>query len=132
MARPTEEQEWVQSRIGSWVETYKKSMLTPVILSAVAARQPATVAGIAADVASATGWTITERSLYRTLKRLQDAGFLHGAEVDAERTGAKRKNLSLTSVGSQFLAGINTSLVNLPDPDAPGAQEGGRALPHSG
>lgn len=117
MPRPTEEQEWVESRIESWVETYKKSMLTPVILSAVAARRPATVAGIAADVASRTGWTVTERSLYRSLKRLQDSGFLHSTEVDAARTGAKRKELTLTREGSQFLAGINASLVGFPAPD---------------
>lgn len=126
MHHPAEEQEWVQSRIESWVETYKKSMLTPVVLSAVAARTPATVAAIAADVASRTGWTVTERSLYRTLKRLQDAGFLHSTDVDAARTGAKRKELSLTREGSRFLAGINRSLVPFPahdpaeDPSAPG------------
>ena len=125
MPRPTEEAEWVESRIGSWVDTYKKSMLTPVILSAVAARQPATVAGIAEDIAATTGWTITERSLYRTLKRLQDAGFLHGADVEAARTGAKRKNLSLTSVGSQFLRGISASLVEIPVPGPFGDPEGG-------
>lgn len=125
MPRPTEDQEWVEARIESWVDTYKKSMLTPVILSAVAARQPATVAGIAADVASRTGWTITERSLYRTLKRLQDAGFLHGADVEAARTGAKRKNLSLTSVGSQFLRGISASLVEIPGPGPFADPEGG-------
>ena len=120
MHRPAEEQEWVQSRIESWVETYKKSMLTPVVLSAVAARTPATVAAVAADVASRTGWTVTERSLYRTLKRLQDSGFLHSTDVDAARTGAKRKELSLTREGFQFLAGINASLVGFPATDAAG------------
>ena len=115
MPRPGEEQEWVDARIESWVETYKKSMLTPVILGAVAARQPVSVAGIAAEVASATHWTITERSLYRTLKRLQDAGFLHSEEIAAARTGAKRKEISLTVLGARFLAGINESLVDLPE-----------------
>lgn len=114
VARPGEEQEWVQARVESWVETYKKSMLTPVILRAVADSQPVTVANIAADVAAATGWQITERSLYRTLKRLQDTGFLHSAEVDVPRTGAKRKEISLTGLGSQFLAGITASLVEFP------------------
>ncbi|KAD3633091.1 helix-turn-helix domain-containing protein [Arthrobacter yangruifuii] len=111
MTRPTEDREWLEARIESWVETYKKSMLTPVILQIVADRQPATVAEVAAEVGSATGWRITERSLYRTLKRLQEAGFLHSEEVDAPRTGAKRKELSLTAEGMRFLVGINTNLL---------------------
>lgn len=116
-----EEEEWVQARVQSWVETYKKSMLTPVILRAVAERQPATVAVVAADIAATTGWQITERSLYRTLKRLQDTGLLHSAEVDVPRTGAKRKEISLTGLGRQFLAGITASLVELPSPGSGGA-----------
>ncbi|MCQ1946748.1 MULTISPECIES: PadR family transcriptional regulator [unclassified Arthrobacter] len=116
MARPTEDEEWVEARIESWVETYKKSMLTPVILRVVEAAQPVTVARIAAGVASATGWTITERSMYRSLKRLQDSGFLQSAEVAAPRTGAKRKEISLTAVGARFLAGINDSLVGFSPP----------------
>ncbi|MBO0909620.1 PadR family transcriptional regulator [Arthrobacter sunyaminii] len=118
MARPVEEQEWVQARVESWVETYKKSMLTPVVLRAVAEHQPVTVARVAEEVAAGTGWQITERSLYRTLKRLQDTGLLHSAEVDVPRTGAKRKEISLTGLGSQFLAGITASLVEFPGPGA--------------
>lgn len=113
MGHPTEEQEWVVSKVESWVETYKKSMLTPVILRAVADRQPVTVAGVAENVASLTGWSITERGLYRTLKRLQDSGLLSSEDVDAPRTGAKRKELSLTPLGTQFLAGITASLIDL-------------------
>lgn len=116
MVRPAEEEEWVEARVESWVDTYKKSMLTPVILRAVADSQPVTVAGVAAAVAATTGWQITERSLYRSLKRLQDTGLLHSTEVDAPRTGAKRKELSLTGLGSQFLAGITASLVEFTDP----------------
>ena len=113
MGHPAEEQEWVEAKVESWVETYKKSMLTPVILRAVADRQPVTVAGVAESVASLTGWSITERGLYRTLKRLQDTGLLYGVDVDAPRTGAKRKELSLTPLGAQFLAGITASLIDL-------------------
>lgn len=111
MPHPGEEQEWVEARVESWVETYKKSMLTPVVLRAVADSQPATVAGIAAAVDAATGWQVTERSLYRTLKRLQDTGFLDSTDADAPRTGAKRKEMSLTGLGSRFLAGITACLL---------------------
>ncbi|WP_176554672.1 PadR family transcriptional regulator [Georgenia sp. 311] len=111
-ARPSETQEWVDSRVESWIETYKKAMLTPVILQLIAIHQPATVAEVAGRVTSTTGWQITERGLYRTLKRLQDSGLVASDDVDAPRTGAKRKELSLTTIGSQFLAGINANLID--------------------
>lgn len=112
--RPSESQEWVSDRIEAWVETYKKSMLTPVVLTVVAAHQPVGVADVAGQVAATTGWQITERSLYRTLKRLQDCGLLTSTDVDAARTGAKRKELSITSLGAEFLTGITANLVELP------------------
>ena len=71
-------------------------MLTPAILALVATHQPANIATIAAAITSTTGWHITERGLYRNLKRLQASGLLRSTDVDAPRTGAKRKELSLT------------------------------------
>ena len=110
-----EEQEWIDHRVDTWVETYKKSMLTPVTLSLVATHQPAEISTIAEAVTAATGWQITERGLYRTIKRLQDSGFLESSAVDAPRTGAKRKLLSLTSVGASYLSGIKDNLVEVPE-----------------
>lgn len=114
-AHPSETEEWVAGRVESWVETYKKAMLTPVILQLVAIHQPATVAEIADQVSLTTRWQITERGLYRTLKRLQDSGLLTSHDVNAPRTGAKRKELSLTALGAQLLSGINLNLISLPD-----------------
>ncbi|MCT2182783.1 PadR family transcriptional regulator [Brevibacterium casei] len=113
--RPTETEEWLSDRVESWVDTYKKSMLTPVILAIVAAEQPTGIARIAEAVTAETGWTVTERGLYRTLKRLEDSGLLSTAEVDAPRTGAKRKELSLTRLGEGLLSGIRANLVTVPD-----------------
>ncbi|MFF8895645.1 PadR family transcriptional regulator [Brevibacterium casei] len=113
--RPTETEEWLSDRVESWVDTYKKSMLTPVILAIVAAEQPTGIARIAEAVTAETGWTVTERGLYRTLKRLEDSGLLSTAEVDAPRTGAKRKELSLTRLGEGLLSGIRENLVTVPD-----------------
>ncbi len=110
---PSESQEWVSDRIESWVETYKKSMLTPVILAIIASRQPVGVADVADRVAATTGWQVTERGLYRTLKRLQDSGLLTSTDVDAARTGAKRKELSITTLGAEFLSGVTANLVEL-------------------
>ncbi|WP_025780650.1 PadR family transcriptional regulator [Brevibacterium sp. VCM10] len=108
-----EEREWLDHRVDSWVETYKKSMLTPVTLSLVAKYQPAEISTIAEAVTAATGWQITERGLYRTIKRLQDSGFLQGTAVDVPRTGAKRKMLSLTPLGASYLTGIRGHLVEV-------------------
>ena len=112
---PDESEEWMAGRIESWVETYKKAMLTPVILRLVAIRQPVTIAALLGHLTSDTGWQITERGLYRTVKRLQDTGFLTSEDTDAPRTGAKRKELALSSLGVQFLAGVNANLVQLPE-----------------
>ncbi|HJE76368.1 MAG TPA: PadR family transcriptional regulator [Brevibacterium epidermidis] len=115
-AAPTpEEREWIDHRVETWVETYKKSMLSPVTLSLVAEHQPAEISTIAEAVTSATGWQITERGLYRTIKRLQDSGFLQSTAVDAPRTGAKRKLLSLTALGASYLSGIKNNLVEVPE-----------------
>ena len=115
--RPSESEEWVADRVESWVETYKKSMLTPVVLALVARLQPASIAQVAAGITAATGWQVTERGLYRTLKRLADSGLLASDDVDAPRTGAKRKHLSLTPLGAAFLAGVTEHLVTLPEVD---------------
>jgi DNA-binding PadR family transcriptional regulator len=113
-AETPEEREWLDYRVDSWVETYKKSMLTPIALSLVAEHQPAEISTIAEAVAAATGWQVTERGLYRTIKRLQDSDLLQSEAVDAPRTGAKRKLLSLTPLGASYLAGIRGNLVEVP------------------
>jgi len=118
--RQPETKEWLADRIDSWVETYKKSMLIPAILSVVAAHQPTGIATIAEAVAAATGEDVTERGLYRTCRWLQDSGLLASTDTDAPRTGAKRKVLSLTELGTEFLAGITAELIDL-DP-APGGR----------
>src|SRR5699024_1164048 len=72
-AHPTETEEWLAARVDSWVETYKKALLTPVVLQLISADEPASVAEITHRIRTTTGWEITERGLYRTLKRLQDS-----------------------------------------------------------
>ena len=54
----------------------------------------------------ATGWRLTERGLYRTLRRLTSLGLLRVEEVAAPRTGAKRKDYSPTTLGIAYLARI--------------------------
>lgn len=109
--RPNETEEWLVAKIEQWVETYKKSMLTPVILGIVAARSQVTVAEVAAELNGRIGWTVTERGLYRTIRRLEHDGFLAAAEVAAARTGKKKKVLSVTEMGKIFLKEVMRSLV---------------------
>ncbi|MDJ1371246.1 helix-turn-helix transcriptional regulator [Gulosibacter molinativorax] len=109
-----ESEEWLSGRVESWVETYKKAMLSPVILRLVEIHQPVTIAELLNHLTITTGWQITERGLYRTVKRLQDTGFLLSEERDAPRTGAKRKELALSPEGAQYLAGIDANLIELP------------------
>lgn len=116
-SRPTEAQEWVTHRIEAWVETYKKAMLTPVLLQLIALHESATVATLIQQVSDSTGWSLTERGLYRTLKRLQDLGLVTSVATSVPRTGAKRKELSLTAEGAALLAGIAAHLITLSDAD---------------
>lgn len=111
--RPSETEEWMADRIDSWVETYKKSMLTPVILTLVARHQPTSIATVTELLGANTGWHVTERGLYRTVKRLVDSGLLHSVEVDAPRTGVKRKELTLSALGAQFLEGVSANVIDL-------------------
>lgn len=113
-AHPSENDEWLISRIETWIEIYKKAMVTPAILRLVSIHQPLSIAALLDHLTTSTNWQITERGLYRTVKRLQDSGFLLSEDVDAPRTGAKRKNLTLTPLGAAFLAGIDTNLIDLP------------------
>lgn len=115
LTHPDEDEEWITGRIESWIETYKKAMLTPAILRLVATHQPVTIAALLEHLTTSTGWQITERGLYRTVKRLQDSGLLISEDVDAPRTGAKRKELTLSPLGHQFLAGIDANLIDLPE-----------------
>lgn len=128
--RPDETEEWLAHRVDAWVETYKKAMLTPMVLGVVAEHGEVEVAEVAEHLVAATGWHVTERGLYRTLQRLEAAGLLASIEVPAARTGARRKRLTVTEAGRRLLDGVRTRLVDLPGtPDRP-THDGVEDLPH--
>lgn len=110
-----EELEWVDELARSWTEVYKKSATTLVLLRIVDRIGPASVQEISPAYTDATGWSITERGLYRTLKRLADTGALDTAPVSVARTGARRNDFSLTSVGRAYRARLEKALVSGPD-----------------
>jgi len=60
-----------------------------------------------------TGWSLTERGTYRTIRRLASAGLLSMNEVGAARTGAKRKEYHLTERGHEYLRQIEGRTIGL-------------------
>lgn len=108
---PTESDEWLDELVGTWTEMYKKSMVTLTILREVAAAGLASVDEVAVAFGQTTGWTITERGLYRTMRRLASSGVLATVEVDVPRTGAKRKNFELTDFGKRYLERLEVELL---------------------
>ncbi len=106
MTHPTESDEWLDELVDTWTEMYKKSMVTLAILRAVGSAGWASVDDVAADFARTTGWSLTERGLYRTMRRLASSGVLKTSEVDVPRTGAKRKQFELTDLGKRYLKRI--------------------------
>lgn len=106
-----EDAEWVEELAHSWVEVYKKSATTLALLRIVREHGPVPAAGIAPRFAETTGWTLTDRGLYRTLRRLADSGVLRLEKVDVARTGAKRQDFALTPVGLAYLQRIERELV---------------------
>lgn len=100
----SESEEWLDELVTGWVEVHKKSMTTLVLLRIVADRAPAPAAEIAAEFTDRTGWTISERGLYRTLKRLAGSDLMTVEAVPVERTGRPRKDFTLTELGRRYLA----------------------------
>jgi DNA-binding PadR family transcriptional regulator len=109
---PTETEEWLEELVERWAEVYKKSMTTLVLLQIIRERAPVDAAAIAPAFTSATGWSLTERGLYRSLRRLSTSGLLAVTEVPAARTGATRKEYQLTPVGAHYLERIEGATIN--------------------
>lgn len=108
---PSEDSEWAEELARSWVEVYKKSATALALLRIIREEGPISAGGIAPRFAEVTGWTLTDRGLYRTLRRLADSGVLNSQKVEVARTGARRQDFSLTPVGLAYLARIERELV---------------------
>lgn len=106
--------EWVEEAVRGWVEVYKKSATTRVLLEILVDIAPAPASEVHAAFIERTGWTITERGLYRTLQRLAAQDLLAVTPVDVPGTGAKRKDFSPTAEGRHYLRRIQESLVGPP------------------
>lgn len=106
------EREWVEELAGSWIEVYKKSATTLVLLRIISQNGPIPAQEIHTAFETKTGWSITERGLYRTLKRLASLGLLAITPVSVPGTGAKRKDFTVTPAGTLYLERIAESLIS--------------------
>lgn len=97
------ESDWINELAASWLEVYKKSATTRELLLIIQESGPVAAAEIRTAFQQGTGWDITERGLYRTLKRLGDQGLLSVTAHKIPGSGAKRKDFTLTPAGRKFL-----------------------------
>jgi len=109
----SEADEWLDELVTGWVEVYKKSMTTLVLLRIIADRAPAPAATIRTEFADRTGWQLTERGLYRTLKRLAGSDLLTVETVPVERTGRPRNDYALTDLGRDFIARLEATTATI-------------------
>lgn len=65
---------------------------------------PLPTATIRTEFSDRTGWPITERGLYRTLKRLAASDLLSVEAVPVARTGRPRKDDAMTDLGRDYVA----------------------------
>lgn len=106
-----EEDELLGELVAAWVEVYKKSATTVVLLRSIADAGPVDTSTIAETLARRTGWELTERGLYRTLRRLRGLGLLTVHEQPGRRTGAPRHVYELTGRGTAYLRRIETARI---------------------
>lgn len=103
-------EEYLNELAYSWSETYKKSMVTYVVLS-VLTNNNLWSREIHEEINSATNSKISldEKSLHRVLRRLEKNGLINHKKRDGKKTGAERKVYSITEDGKSFLDLINNN-----------------------
>ncbi len=104
-----ERTELVDEQVYSWLEVHKKSALTYAILTALNDKDRWSQE-LTEWIIDKTGWSVTEKGLYRVLRRMQLAGSVDFKQVAAKRTGAKRKLFYITSEGKLLLTKIEEQL----------------------
>lgn len=107
----SEEDELLDELVRAWVDVYKKSATTTVLLRFIADNGPVDTPTIADTLARRTGWQLTERGLYRTLQRLSGQGLLSVHKLPGHRTGAQRHMYEISDRGSTYLQRIETARI---------------------
>lgn len=101
----SETDELLDELCNQWVENYKKSALTLVILRCLS-HQPLWAKPLGSEIARITGWNMTERGLYRTLQRMTELEVIEYDKQDAPKSGAHRKMYAITELGTLYLKRI--------------------------
>ncbi|MCA9329265.1 PadR family transcriptional regulator [Candidatus Saccharibacteria bacterium] len=105
-------QELVDEQAYSWTEMHKKSALSYLILAALQ-KQPMWSKELEKHIVTVTGWSISERALYRVLSRMHKQGSIEFTAESAERTGADRKVYAISPEGKALLAAMQDELLYL-------------------
>ncbi|MDQ5886371.1 MAG: hypothetical protein QG623_423 [Patescibacteria group bacterium] len=101
--------ELIDEQVYSWLEVHKKSALSYIILLALNDADKWSQQ-LTEWIYDKTSWTVTEKGLYRILRRMQQTGLVGFKEVSAKRTGAKRKQYHITPEGKVLLSKIKEQL----------------------
>ncbi|MFZ1249154.1 MAG: PadR family transcriptional regulator [Candidatus Saccharimonadales bacterium] len=102
-------QELVDEQVYNWVEMHKKSALSFLVLLCLE-NNTLWSRDIEKYIRQHTGWTVTERGLYRVLSRLQRQGSIEFVAMPTVRTGAERKMYTITTEGRALLVAMKQTL----------------------
>ncbi len=94
---------------GKWMQTYKSSALSRLVMLSIK-DQPRYSDEILAHIELKVGntWSVDEKSLHRTLRRLERLGLATHTLQPGQKTGAQRKFYSLTESGARLLAAMQS------------------------
>ena len=104
-------QELVDEQIYSWTEMHKKSAVSFLVLSALKDNKMWSK-DLESWIRTTTGWNISERSLYRVLRRMQKQGSIQFEAEPVARTGAERKVYAMTPEGKSLLTFFRSPLIS--------------------
>lgn len=105
----TASQELVDEQVYSWTEMHKKSAVSFLILSALKTKDMWS-RDLEEWIRQKAGWDLSERSLYRILRRMEKQGSIHFKSESAARTGAERKVYTMTTEGKALLEAMRNEL----------------------
>ncbi len=112
---PEINQDLVDEQVYSWTEMHKKSAVSFLVLAALDTKNMWSK-DIKNWIREKTGWEMSERSLYRVLRRMEKQGSIEFTSEAAARTGAERKVFTITPEGLAILNAIRAELIYLVKP----------------
>ena len=102
-------QDLVDEQAYSWTEKHKKSALSFIILTALQ-KHSMWSKELEKYITEVTGWSISERALYRVLNRMHKQGSIEFNTQAAERTGAERKVYDISPDGRALLTAMKSEM----------------------